>query len=113
MEVAGLGEGGKEGNLEVGKSPVFAVLEVCLIYPDISPRAAQSSLVIAIKACSRARSNQLMCQLTSDQKKLVAISVLILSRLSGLCSPAGSITVLPTILYLPTSTLKEAATKVN
>lgn len=28
-----------------------------------------------------------------------------------LCSPAGAITVLPTILYLTTSTLKEAATK--
>jgi len=116
VEVAGLGEGGKDGKLEVGKSPVFAVLEVCLcvlvrLYPDISPRAAQSSSVIAMKARSRARSNQLMCQLTSDQKKLVASSVLILSRLPGLCSPAGSITVLPTILYLTTSTLKEAATK--
>ena len=64
QEVSGLGERGSSGQLDVGQvttmimmimsmsqqSPVF-VLEICVLvwlYPHISPRAAQSSSVIAI-----------------------------------------------------------------
>ena len=56
-EVSGLGEGGEDGRLEAGKSVTFAVLEVvvCVLvrhFPDISPRAAQSSSVIAMQVSS-------------------------------------------------------------
>ena len=56
-EVSGLGEGGEDGRLEAGKSVTFAILEVvvCVLvrhFPDISPRAAQSSSVIAMQVSS-------------------------------------------------------------
>ena len=52
-----MGEGGEDGRLEAGKSVTFAVLEVvvCVLvrhFPDISPRAAQSSSVIAMQVSS-------------------------------------------------------------
>ena len=60
-EVAGLGEGGEDGVLEPGHTVSFAVLEVCVCllvryFPDISPRAAQSSSVIAMQV--RAESDE-------------------------------------------------------
>ena len=56
-EVAGMGEGGEAGKIKPGKSVSFAILEVCLCvlvryFPDISPRAAQSSSVIAMQVQS-------------------------------------------------------------
>ena len=37
--------------------------------------------------------------------------MIILSQVPGLCSPHGTITIIPTVLYLITGTLKESATK--
>ena len=72
-EVSGLGEGDEDGRLEAGESVTFAILEVsdpmmtchddpdhlqvvvCVLvrhFPDISPRAAQSSSVIAMQVRS-------------------------------------------------------------
>jgi len=114
-EVAGLGEGGESGKIKPGKSTPFALLEVCLCvlvryFPDISPRAAQSSSVIAMQARSRARSTR-GSALTLEQQSLISSTVNILSQVPGLCSPQGTITVTPTVLYLITGTLKESAIK--
>jgi len=114
-EVARLGEGGEDGQLKPGKSPVFAVLEVCLCvlvryYPHISPRAAQSSSVIAMQARSRARSNR-GSRLTEEQMSLVGSTVQLLASILSLCSPAGSVTLAPTVIYLVTAVLQAGATK--
>jgi len=114
-EVAGMGEGGETGMVKPGKSVSFAILEVCLCvlvryFPDISPRAAQSSSVIAMQARSRARSNR-GSSLTLEQQNLISSVVSILAQVPGLCSPQGAITVIPTVLYLVTGTLKDCATK--
>ena len=109
-EVSGLGEGGEDGRLEAGKSVTFAILEVsdpvimtchvthdalqvvvCVLvrhFPDISPRAAQSSSVIAMQARSRARSRT-GSGLSPDQESLVSTTLGILGQLPSLCSPQG------------------------
>ena len=113
-EVAVLGEGGEEGRIKAGKSVVFAILEVCLCvivryHPSVSPRAAHSSSVLAMQARSRARSSR--GGLNPHQQRLVSTAVRTVSVVPSLCSPAGSLTVLPTVLYLVTGALKEAASK--
>merc|ERR1719219_433133 len=113
-EVAELGEGGQQdGELRPGLSVSFAVLEVCVCvlvryFPDISPRAAQSSSVIAMQARSRVRSKH-GSGLSSDQQALISATVSVLSQVPGLCSPQGSNTVIPTVLYLLTGVLKNSA----
>ena len=110
-EVSGLGEGGEDGRLEAGKSVTFAILEVvvCVLvrhFPDISPRAAQSSSVIAMQvsrdsghqdiirihyhyqARSRARSRT-GSGLSPEQEELVSTTLGILGQLPSLCSPQG------------------------
>ena len=109
-EVSGLGEGGEDGRLEAGRSVTFAVLEVvvCVLvrhFPDISPRAAQSSSVIAMQvsisdlvmrdvfrilcqARSRARSRT-GSGLSPEQEELVSTTLGILGQLPSLCSPQG------------------------
>merc|ERR1719495_2531138 len=63
-----------------------------------------------MQARSRARSNR-GSALTPEQQSLVSSAVCILSQVPGLCSPQGTITIIPTVLYLITGTLKESATK--
>ena len=82
-----LGEGGEEGKLEPGKSTAFAILEVgvmmlvkvvpvimlmtpqvclCVVvryHPSVSPRAAQSSSVLAMQARSRCRQDLLVLKI--------------------------------------------------
>ena len=89
-EVAELGEGGE---LKAGKSVSFAILEVCVCllvryFPDISPRAAQSSSVIAMQARSRVRSKH-GSGLSGDQQTLISATVSVLSQVPSLCSPEG------------------------
>ena len=62
-----------------------------------------------MQARSRARSSR--GGLTPDQQRLVSTAVTTVSVVPSLCSPAGSLTVLPTVLYLVTGALKEAASK--
>ena len=105
-----LGEGGADGRLPPHRSPAFALLEVCLCvlvryYPDISPRAARS--VLAMQARSRAARAG---QLSPDQQGLVARAVHILAGLVDLCSPAGTVTLAPTLVYLVTAVLQAGAT---
>lgn len=107
-----LGEGGESGKISPESSVVFATLEVCLCvlvrhYPDLSPRAANINSVMAMQAKSRLR-GRLM---NEEQCQLIALAIQALSTLTKLCSPKGALKVLPSIYWLITGVLKEAASK--
>eukprot|EP00062_Callorhinchus_milii_P000008 gi/632933650/ref/XP_007887784.1/ PREDICTED: HEAT repeat-containing protein 5B isoform X2 [Callorhinchus milii] len=101
-----LGEGGETGGLIPGKSLVFAALELLMFIlvrhlPQLNPKVTESPSHVPNKA-----------QLLSEESgRLVAATVTILADLPSLCSPSGSMTVLPTILYLITGVLRETAIK--
>uniref|UniRef100_A0A8C0BQI7 HEAT repeat-containing protein 5B n=1 Tax=Buteo japonicus TaxID=224669 RepID=A0A8C0BQI7_9AVES len=100
-----LGEGGETGGLVPGKSLVFAAMELLMFIlvrhmPHLSSKVSDSPSHIAAKS-----------HLSEESARLVAATVTILSDLPSLCSPAGCMTVLPTILFLITRVLKETAVK--
>ncbi|XP_043844188.1 HEAT repeat-containing protein 5A [Dromiciops gliroides] len=100
------GEGKDTGGLVPGRSLVFATLELCVCIlvrqlPELNPKLTGSPGVKAAKA-------QI---LSEDGNKLVSAALIILSELPGVCSPEGSISVLPTILYLIIGVLRETAVR--
>uniref|UniRef100_A0A8C3PDW5 HEAT repeat-containing protein 5B n=1 Tax=Chrysemys picta bellii TaxID=8478 RepID=A0A8C3PDW5_CHRPI len=100
-----LGEGGESGGLVPGKSLVFAAMELLMFIlvrhmPHLSPKMSDSPSHVSAKP-----------QLSEESARLVAATVTILSDLPSLCSPAGCMTILPTILFLITRVLKETAVK--
>uniref|UniRef100_A0A8C3GVM7 HEAT repeat-containing protein 5B n=1 Tax=Corvus moneduloides TaxID=1196302 RepID=A0A8C3GVM7_CORMO len=100
-----LGEGGESGGLVPGKSLVFAAMELLMFIlvrhmPYLSSKVSDSPSHVAAKS-----------HLSEESARLVAASVNILSDLPSLCSPAGCMTILPTILFLITRVLKETAVK--
>ncbi|XP_055983168.1 HEAT repeat-containing protein 5B [Sorex fumeus] len=102
-DAASLGEGGDSGGLVPGKSLVFATMELLMFLlvrhlPQLSAKTSPS------RAGTRA-------QLSEESARLVAATVAILSDLPSLCSPAGCLTILPTILFLLARTLKDTAVK--
>jgi hypothetical protein len=50
-------------------------------------------------------------RLTADSQQLVAQAVTVMESLPQLCSPAGSVAILPTIVYLTIGVLHECSTK--
>ncbi|XP_067876550.1 HEAT repeat-containing protein 5B [Heterodontus francisci] len=101
-----LGEGGKTGGLIPGKSIVFAALELLMFIlvrhlPQLNPKVTDSPSHIFSKTQP----------LAEESAQLVAVSVSILADLPSLCSPTGSMTVIPTILFLITGVLRETAVK--
>ncbi|KAM4693258.1 HEAT repeat-containing protein 5B [Discoglossus pictus] len=101
-----LGEGEESGGLIPGKSLVFAAMELLLIIvvrhmPQLSAKMSDSPSHMVAKTQ----------QLSEESARLVASTVTILAELPSLCSPAGCMTILPTILYLITRVLKETAIK--
>ncbi|XP_067840211.1 HEAT repeat-containing protein 5B isoform X2 [Heptranchias perlo] len=104
--LAALGEGGKTGGLIPGKSIVFAALELLMFIlvrhlPQLNPRVTDSPSHVLGKTQP----------LAEESAHLVAVTVAILADLPSLCSPTGSMTVLPTILFLITGVLRETAVK--
>lgn len=104
-ELTLLGEGGSEGTLVPGKSVAFAALEVCLCvlvrhYPELSPRAANLSSAAALRA--RAGHHRGL----QGHSELVNQAVDLLSRLPGMCSPSGALSILPSILWLLVGVIK-------
>uniref|UniRef100_A0A8C8VM89 HEAT repeat-containing protein 5B n=1 Tax=Pelusios castaneus TaxID=367368 RepID=A0A8C8VM89_9SAUR len=100
-----LGEGGETGGLVPGKSLVFAAMELLMFIlvrhmPHLSTKMLDSPSRVSAKP-----------QLSEESARLVAATVTILSDLPSLCSPAGCMTILPTILFLITRVLKETAIK--
>ncbi|MBN3292603.1 HTR5B protein, partial [Polypterus senegalus] len=101
-----LGEGGESGGLVPGKSLVFAAMELLVFIlvrqlPHLNTKVKDSPSHVAYKAQ----------RLPEENARLVAATVTILADLPSLCSPAGNMTVLPTILYLLTGVLRETAEK--
>ena len=102
-----LGEGGSDGVLVPGSSVSFSALEVCLCvlvrhYPELSPRAANLTSAAALRA--RAGLHRSL----QGHGDLVTRAVEILARLPGLCSPKGSLAVLPSVLWLLIGVIKSA-----
>lgn len=100
-----LGEGGESGKLSAENSLVFAVLEVCLCLlvrqlPALSP-TPNSTIVNSLR----------MTQNPLESGRLIGAAVSTMENLHKLCSPKGAQSILPTILYLTTGTIKEIATK--
>uniref|UniRef100_A0A671DWK9 HEAT repeat-containing protein 5A n=1 Tax=Rhinolophus ferrumequinum TaxID=59479 RepID=A0A671DWK9_RHIFE len=100
------GEGKDTGGLVPGKSLVFATLELCVCIlvrqlPELNPKLTGSPGVKATKPQ----------MLSEDGSKLVSAALVILSELPAVCSPEGSISILPTILYLTTGVLRETAVR--
>ncbi|XP_043405636.1 HEAT repeat-containing protein 5A isoform X4 [Chelonia mydas] len=100
------GEGKDTGGLVPGKSLVFATLELCVCIlvrqlPQLNPKVTGSPAVKAGKP-----------QLLSESgSRLVSAALVILSDIPSVCSPEGSVSVLPTILYLIIGVLRETAVK--
>ncbi|XP_019374461.1 PREDICTED: HEAT repeat-containing protein 5A isoform X1 [Gavialis gangeticus] len=100
------GEGKDTGGLVPGKSLVFATLELCVCIlvrqlPQLNPKLTGSFTVKDGKP-----------QLLSENgSKLVSAALVILSDVPAVCSPEGSVSVLPTILYLIIGVLRETAVK--
>uniref|UniRef100_A0A8B9FQ27 HEAT repeat-containing protein 5A n=1 Tax=Amazona collaria TaxID=241587 RepID=A0A8B9FQ27_9PSIT len=102
------GEGKDTGGLVPGKSLVFATLELCVCIlvrqlPQLNPKLT----------CSPAVQSGKHLLLSEDGSRLVAAALVILSDVPSICSPEGSISVLPTILYLIIGVLKETAVKLQ
>ncbi|XP_015720420.1 HEAT repeat-containing protein 5A isoform X2 [Coturnix japonica] len=100
------GEGKDTGGLVPGKSLVFATLELCVCIlvrqlPQLNPKLT----------CSPAVQSGKHLLLSEDGSRLVSAALLILSDVPAICSPEGSVSVLPTILYLIIGVLKETALK--
>ncbi|XP_058522294.1 HEAT repeat-containing protein 5A isoform X5 [Ochotona princeps] len=100
------GEGKDTGGLVPGKSLVFATLELCVCIlvrqlPELNPKLTGSPGMRAAKPQ----------MLSEDGGRLVSTALIILSELPAVCSPEGSISVLPTILYLTIGVLRETAVK--
>lgn len=99
--------------IEPGKSHVYAVLEVtlCLLArhcPDLNP--SQTTRLTNDKTMSSQSSNGNF-RLNDDNNMLVALALQAMEDLPGLCSPEGSLKILPTILYLTTGVIQEMASK--
>ncbi|XP_058149585.1 HEAT repeat-containing protein 5A isoform X3 [Dasypus novemcinctus] len=100
------GEGKDTGGLVPGKSLVFATLELCVCIlvrqlPELNPKLTGSPGVKVTKPYI----------LSEDGSRLVSAALVILSELPAVCSPEGSISILPTILYLTIGVLRETAVK--
>ncbi|XP_076983119.1 HEAT repeat-containing protein 5A isoform X3 [Tamandua tetradactyla] len=100
------GEGKDTGGLVPGKSLVFATLELCVCIlvrqlPELNPKLAGSQGIKATKPH----------MLSGDGSRLVSAALVILSELPAVCSPEGSISILPTILYLTIGVLRKTAVK--
>uniref|UniRef100_A0AAQ6AR93 HEAT repeat-containing protein 5B n=1 Tax=Amphiprion ocellaris TaxID=80972 RepID=A0AAQ6AR93_AMPOC len=101
-----LGEGGDTGELAPGKSLVFAAMELLVFIlvrhlPQLNARVKESPSHVPLRPQ----------RLPEESARLVANTVSILAELPSLCSPAGSMTILPTVLFLITGVLRETAIK--
>ncbi|MCJ8737086.1 hypothetical protein PDJAM_G00019790 [Pangasius djambal] len=96
------GEGRDTGGLVPGKSLVFGALQLCLCtllrkLPQLSPRLAGSP----------SGQGGIVSSLSDSDCTLITLALGILSELPTICSPEGSVSVLPTVLYLLLGVLRE------
>ncbi|XP_033734296.1 HEAT repeat-containing protein 5B-like isoform X1 [Pecten maximus] len=100
------GEGGEAGDIVPGKSVVYATLEVCLCaisrqIPALNPSTPSTGFQVPTR----------LTKMSDESCQLIANTVLILTELPNLCSPQGSIAILPTVLHLVTGVLRELSAK--
>ncbi|KAM6956751.1 LOW QUALITY PROTEIN: HEAT repeat-containing protein 5B [Aplochiton taeniatus] len=103
-----LGEGGGTGELLPGTSLVFAAMELLVFIlvrhlPQLNARVNESPNRQPLRPQ----------RLSEESARLVAHTVSIMAELPSLCSPAGSMTILPTVLFLITGVLRETAVKTS
>lgn len=118
-EIENLGEGGESGEITPGTSHVYAVLEVCLCVfvrqiPSMNPSVASKLSTIQFKQELAAKSNtsqSFFSVLAEDNGMLVAGGLQCVEDLTALCSPKGALTILPTIVFMTTSIMREIANK--
>ncbi|XP_070776216.1 HEAT repeat-containing protein 5A [Enoplosus armatus] len=101
------GEGRDTGGLIPGRSLVFGALELCLCVlvrklPQLSPKLAGTS-----PTGTRGRRAKAQRGLTDSDCQLVSSALCVLSELPSVCSPEGSVSILPTVLYLLLGVLRE------
>lgn len=116
-ELEQLGEGGEAGDIIPGQSVVYAVLEVCLCLfvrqiPSMNPSTTLRLTNDHLQNQLRNNANG-MNSLADDNSMLVASALQCLENLTQLCSPKGALEVVPSILFLTTSVIKEIALKSN
>uniref|UniRef100_A0A8P4G3W7 HEAT repeat-containing protein 5A n=1 Tax=Dicentrarchus labrax TaxID=13489 RepID=A0A8P4G3W7_DICLA len=97
------GEGRDTGGLIPGRSLVFGALELCLCVlvrklPQLSPKLAGTSPT---------GPGGSVWSLTDSDCQLVSSALCVLSDLPSVCSPEGSVSILPTVLYLLLGVLRE------
>ncbi|KAF3700710.1 HEAT repeat-containing protein 5A [Channa argus] len=97
------GEGRDTGGLIPGRSLVFGALELCLCVlvrklPQLSPKLAGTSPT---------GPGGSVWSLTDADCGLVASALCVLSELPSICSPEGSVSILPTVLYLLLGVIRE------
>ncbi|XP_019760374.2 HEAT repeat-containing protein 5B isoform X2 [Dendroctonus ponderosae] len=92
-----MGEGGRDGHLDPDKSLVFAALEICLCL-----------IVRQLPALSPTPHPAMTGAPRIADTRLLGAAFGALEALPGLCSMHGSISILPTLLYLSTGVLKQA-----
>ncbi|XP_030575487.1 HEAT repeat-containing protein 5A isoform X2 [Archocentrus centrarchus] len=97
------GEGRDTGGLIPGHSLVFGALELCLCLlvrklPQLSPKLAGTSPTGPGGSA---------WTLTDSDCRLLASALCVLSELPSICSPEGSVSILPTVLYLLLGVLRE------
>ncbi|GAA6234638.1 HEAT repeat-containing protein 5A, partial [Lates japonicus] len=97
------GEGRDTGGLIPGRSLVFGALELCLCVlvrklPQLSPKLAGTSPT---------GPGGSVWSLSDSDCRLVASALCVLSELPSVCSPEGSVSILPTVLYLLLGVLRE------
>ncbi|XP_014676647.1 PREDICTED: HEAT repeat-containing protein 5B-like [Priapulus caudatus] len=102
-----VGEGGESGEIVIGKSLVFAFLEVCMCLlvrhmPQLNPALPTA----APPQQQQQPRREVAPPLTPEAQQLVGSAVHIMSELPALCTPQGSLNVLPTVLILTTGVLK-------
>ncbi|KAK3872016.1 hypothetical protein Pcinc_014808 [Petrolisthes cinctipes] len=99
-----LGEGKESGEINTAQSLVFTSLQVCLcVLVRHKPRLAPQVVASAPSLLSPPRRHATPQQLDN----LLSSTVTLLTALPNLCSPAGGVAILPTVLYLLTGVLKE------
>lgn len=100
--VDSIGEGGLTGELDRKHSIVYSLLEICLSIlvrqlPELCPALASTPEFSFIR---NQKSGAKYLLFNNENSLLIANVLSMMSDLPSLCSPRGSLTVLPTVLYL-------------
>ncbi|EDW83833.1 uncharacterized protein Dwil_GK13824, isoform A [Drosophila willistoni] len=106
---------GEDNTMQPGSSHVYAVLEVCLCLfvrqiPSMNP-TKQTTGQLDYAYAKISSQNSFFSVLNDDNGLLVANGLQCVEQLLDLCNSRGAVTILPTILYMTTSIIKEIANK--